>query len=72
MSLPLIEGTGDITTAMAAVTEAAAKGEITAAQGNAFARMVTSFLTAIDPHDFERRLSAVETAYGTRRPPSGS
>ncbi len=59
-ALPPINSPADIARAMGAVTAAIASGAITPGEAEAFARVVDTFIRAIDVSDFERRLQAVE------------
>ena len=61
-ALPPIESAADIAAAMKAVTAALADGIITPGEGEAFARIVDTFVRAIETSDLERRLSAIERA----------
>ncbi len=51
---------GDVARAMGAVTAALADGLITPAEGQAIARMVTTFVETIEVSDFDRRLQLLE------------
>ena len=64
LAMPPIDGTADLPAAMAAVVNAAATGAITSAQADALARMVDTFIRAIDAGDFEQRLQRLERYYG--------
>jgi Family of unknown function (DUF5681) len=59
-ALPSIESAADIAPAMKAVTAALADGMITPGEGEAIARIVDTFVRAIETSDFERRLNALE------------
>lgn len=59
-ALPSIESAADIAPAMKAVAAALADGIITPGEGEAIARIVDTFVRAIETSDFERRLKAVE------------
>jgi hypothetical protein len=59
-ALPPIKTPADIVRAMGAVAAAIADGAITPGEAEAFARVVDTFMRAIDVSDFERRLQAVE------------
>ncbi len=59
-ALPSIESAADIAPAMRAVTAALAEGVITPGEGEAVARIVDTFVRAIETSDFERRLKAIE------------
>ncbi len=61
-ALPPIESAADIAAAMKAVAAALADGVITPGEGEAIARIVDTFVRAIETSDFERRLSAIERA----------
>jgi Family of unknown function (DUF5681) len=61
-ALPPIESAADIAAAMKAVAAALADGIITPGEGEAIARLVDTFVRAIETSDFERRLSAIERA----------
>src|SRR6266516_1008550 len=58
--LPPIKSAADIAGAMGAVTGALADGLITPAEGQAIARMVTTFVETIEVSDFDRRLRVLE------------
>ncbi|MGH7061233.1 MAG: hypothetical protein ACREFH_12660 [Stellaceae bacterium] len=58
--LPPIESAADIAPAMKAVAAALADAVITPGEGEAVARIVTTFIRAIETSDFERRLKVVE------------
>jgi Family of unknown function (DUF5681) len=59
-ALPPIESAADIAPAMKAVTAALADGVITPGEGEAIARIVDTFVRAIETRDFEQRLQFVE------------
>ena len=61
-ALPSIESPADIVPAMKAVTAALGGGVITPGEGEAIARIVDTFVRAIEASDFERRLKAIEIA----------
>ena len=61
-ALPSIESAADIAPAMKAVAAALADGVITPGEGEAVARIVDSFVRAVETSDFERRLKAIEDA----------
>jgi Family of unknown function (DUF5681) len=58
--LPSIESAADIAAAMKAVTAALAGGIITPGEAETIARLVDTFIRAIETSDFERRLKAIE------------
>jgi Family of unknown function (DUF5681) len=59
-ALPSIESAADIAPAMKAVTAALGRGIITPGEGEAIARIVDTFVRAIETSDFERRLKLLE------------
>ncbi len=59
-ALPPIESAADIAPAMKAVTAALADSVITPGEAEAVARIVDTFVRALETSDFERRLKAVE------------
>jgi Family of unknown function (DUF5681) len=59
-TLPRIKSGADIARAMEAVTAALADGLITPAEGQAIARVVTTFVQAIEASEFDRRLQLLE------------
>ncbi len=59
-ALPPIKSAADVARAMGAVTAALADGLITPAEGQAIARMVTTFVETIEVSDFDRRLQLLE------------
>ena len=59
-ALPPIKSAADVAGAMGAVTAALADGLITPAEGQAIARMVTTFVETIEVSDFDRRLRILE------------
>jgi hypothetical protein len=59
-ALPAIESAADIAPTMKAVAAALADGVITPGEGEAVARIVDTFVRAIETSDFERRLKMVE------------
>jgi hypothetical protein len=60
LALPAIESPADIAPAMRAVAAALAEGAISPGESEAIARMVDTFMRAIDTSDFERRLAELE------------
>ena len=67
-ALPPIKSAADIARAMGAVTAALADGLITPAEGQAIARMVTTFVRTIETSEFDRRLQLLEA--DQTQPPS--
>ena len=59
-ALPPIKSAADVARAMGAVTAALADGLITPAEGQAIARVVTTFVETIEVSDFDRRLRMLE------------
>src|SRR5882724_2755607 len=59
-ALPPIKSAADIAGAMGAVTGALADGLITPAEGQAIAKVVTTFVETIEVSDFDRRLRVLE------------
>ena len=59
-ALPRIKSAADIARAMEAVTAALADGLITPAEGQAIARVVTTFVQTIEASEFDRRLQLLE------------
>jgi hypothetical protein len=60
VDLPPIRGGADISGAMAALVDAAARGRITAGKALALSQTIETYLRAIDATDFERRLRQLE------------
>ena len=60
-ALPRIKSAADIARAMEAVTAALADGQITPAEGQAIAKVITTFVQAIEASEFDRRLQLIET-----------
>jgi hypothetical protein len=67
--LPPIKSAADVARAMGAVTAALAHGLITPAEGQAIAKVVTTFVQTIETSDFDRRLQMLE-ADQTQQPSS--
>jgi hypothetical protein len=70
-ALPPIESAADIAPAMKAVTAALAGGTITPGEAEAIARIVDTFVRAIETSDFERRLKLVEDSNAARAAAGG-
>jgi len=62
LDLPPIAEPADIAAAMAAVTAAVAGGVITPGEGAEVAKVVDTYVRAIEASDFDRRLKALEAA----------
>jgi hypothetical protein len=65
LELPPVEGAGGLAGAMAAIVAAAGNGEISSAEAGGWARLVDIFLKALETHDFEQRLDALEKRLGS-------
>jgi hypothetical protein len=64
LELPPVEDAGGLAGAMAAIMGAAGKGEISSKEAGGWARLVDIFLKALETHDFEQRLDALEKRLG--------
>jgi hypothetical protein len=62
LDLPPIRDARDITGVMAAITTAAADGNLTPGEATALSRLIETFLRAIEASDFELRLRALESS----------
>jgi hypothetical protein len=65
LGLPPLRNAGDLGSAMAAITTAAAHGAITPGEAAELARVVEIFVRAIEASDFDRRLRQLEEANAT-------
>jgi hypothetical protein len=63
LDLPPIATPADVTAAMAAVTAAVAGGIITPYEGAEVAKVIDTYVRAIEASDFDRRLKALEAVY---------
>jgi hypothetical protein len=63
LDLPPIADPADAAVAMAAVTAAVAAGDMTPSEGAAAAKVVETYVRAIEVSYFDRRLRALEAAY---------
>src|SRR5271166_2190208 len=63
LDLPPVAGPADIAAAIAAVTAAVAGGVITPSEGAEVAKVVDTYVRAIEASDFDRRLKALEAAF---------
>ncbi|WP_234732095.1 DUF5681 domain-containing protein [Acidocella facilis] len=61
IDLPAIADAGGVLEAMAAITQAAATGEITTDEAASLAALVEGQRRAIETHDLEARIAALET-----------
>jgi hypothetical protein len=66
LDLPPIAEAADITAAMAAVTAAVVGGIITPAEGAEVAKVVDTYVRAIEASDFDRRLRVLEADYAAK------
>lgn len=71
-ALPPIESAADIAPAMKAVAAALADGVITPGEAEGIARMVDTFVRAIETSDFERRLKTLEDKGAAERHGAGA
>jgi hypothetical protein len=60
LSLPLLSTPGDAAGAMAVITNAVAEGMITLGEAAELAKLVQSFIAAIEVNEFDQRLRALE------------
>ena len=60
LELPPVNGAGGLADAMAAIVAAAGNGEISSTEAAGWARLIDIFLKALETHDFEQRLEALE------------
>lgn len=58
--MPTLQCAGDAATAMATLTQAVAKGDITASEAAELSKLVESFVRALEASDFDMRLQALE------------
>jgi Family of unknown function (DUF5681) len=63
-SLPKIEGPADAATAMGAVLEAAAAGELTPMEAGELAKLVDVYVRTVEANDFAKRLAELERKAG--------
>lgn len=66
LALPPIRSAADIAAVMAAVAAALARGMITPSEAGEVARMVETFVRAIEASDYDRRLRMVEDAVAAK------
>ena len=69
LALPPIEGAGGLAGMMAAIVAATGNGEISSTEAGRWARLVDIFLKALETHDFERRVEALEKRISRRDAP---
>ena len=60
VKLPAVEDAGGLAGAMAAIVAATGNGEISSTEAGRWARLVDVFLKALETHEFEQRLDALE------------
>jgi hypothetical protein len=60
IELPPVEGAGGLARTMAAIVAATGDGEISSSEAGRWARLVDIFLKALETHNFEQRLEALE------------
>jgi len=61
-AMPAIAAIEDAPTAMAAITSAVANGDITVTEAADVARLVETYVRAVEASDLEKRLRAIEEA----------
>ncbi len=61
-TMPPIRGAADLAPAMAAVALAAAQGAVTPREAMQLGQVVEAYVRAVEASEFERRLTALETA----------
>ena len=61
LALPPIKNAADIVSALGAVADAVAAGEVTPEEGSAVANVLESKRRSIETADLERRIAALET-----------
>ena len=66
--LPRLQSAADTAAAMAAITAAVAAGEIMLGEATELARLVGAYLKAIEAHEFDQRLRALEARDNAIRP----
>ena len=66
-TLPPIAGAADLAAAMAAITGAVSRGELTSGEAYELSQIVDTHLRALDAADFERRLQKLEAVNGLGR-----
>jgi len=64
LDLPPIRNAADIAGAMAAITNAVAKGDLTPGEAEGLGRLIETYLRAIEASDFDARLKAIESDRG--------
>jgi hypothetical protein len=64
-SAPAISSAADVPTALAAIIQAVARGDLTPAEGNDMASLVERFRAAYEAEDLESRIAALEDRHET-------
>jgi hypothetical protein len=67
-ALPPVRSAADLSAAMAAVTSAVARGELTIGEAWEFSQMLDTFIRAIDATQFASQLQRLEAAADARQP----
>ena len=67
-TLPALRSAKDTPATMASITEAAAAGAITLGEAAALAKLVETFIKALETHEFEERLRLLEAQQNETRP----
>jgi Family of unknown function (DUF5681) len=62
LKLPPVRDAADLAGTMTAIIAAAGKGEISPDEGGRLARLIETFLRAVETRDFERRLQLLENS----------
>jgi hypothetical protein len=60
VTLPKIESPEDLPRALTALLDAVGRGEVTPSEAERLARIVGTYVQAVEAHDFEARLRALE------------
>lgn len=60
IDLPKLENSSDALNAIAIVTMAVSRGEISIDEGEALSRMIEVYIRAMEAHDYETRLTKIE------------
>lgn len=64
--LPQLSGAGSAVEALASIAAGVASGQVTPSEGMALASLVENYRKAVEAHDLERRIAALETNQGAR------
>lgn len=60
IDLPKLENSADALNAIAFVTMAVSRGDLSVEEGEALSRMIDVYIRAVEVHDYETRLSKIE------------